>query len=93
MSNNIINNKANNNAVYCLFLEMDQESLNNCSNNKMMSIMPSINGDYNDVKNKITNGSIILIDDNLSLDNFKLFLSRVKNKDLDCKYLSEIIKE
>ena len=61
MSNNIINNKANNNATYCLFLEKDQEGLNNCSNSKMLAIMPSINGGYNEIKNNITNGSIILI--------------------------------
>lgn len=51
------------------------------------------NSNIIDSINMVDNGSIILIDDNLSLDNFKLFLSRVKNKDLDCKYLSEIIKE
>lgn len=43
--------------------------------------------------NLLDNGSIVFINDDLSLDNFKVFLNKIKNKDLECKYLSEIIKE
>ena len=41
----------------------------------------------------LNNGSIVLIDDNLSVDNFKIFLKNVINKDLKIVYLSEIILE
>ena len=34
-----------------------------------------------------------IIDDNLSVDNFKIFLKNVINKDLKIVYLSEIILE
>ena len=47
---------------------------------------------YNVISN-IENGNIILINDNLSLENFKLFLNKAKSKDMEFKYLSEIIKE
>lgn len=90
ISNNIINNKANNNAVYCLFTEKDIESLNNCSNNKMLSIMPSINGDYNMIKNEIMNGSIILIN---NLDEVNNIVRYVSGKGYIISGLSEIIKE
>jgi len=90
ISNNIINNKANNNSIYCLFLEENQEYLENCSNSKMLAIMPSINGNYTDIKNNITNGSIILINNVLELNNI---IRYIDGKGYEIAELSEIIKE
>jgi len=90
ISNNIINNKANNNAIYCLFINKDIESLNNCSNNKMLSIIPSINGDYNKIKNEIMNGSIILIN---NLEEINNIIRYINSKGYIISGLSEIIKE
>jgi len=90
ISNNIINNKTNNNSLYCLFLNKNNESLNNCANNKMLSIMPSINGNYNNIKNNIQNGSIILIKNTRELSNI---IDYTKNKGYNIVSLSNIIKE
>jgi len=90
ISNNIINNKANNNSIYCLFIDKDKQSLNNCSDNKMLSIMPSINGGYYDIKNNITNGSIILINNTLEINNI---IKYINSKGYKIVGLSEVIKE
>lgn len=90
ITNNIINNKSNNTSNYCLFLEKDYESLNNCANNKMLSIIPTIKGNYNDIKNNINNGSIILINNTQELSNI---IDYIKNKGYQIVSLSNIIKE
>lgn len=90
ISNNIINNKTNNNSIYCLFLEKDINSLNTCANNKMLSIIPSINGNYNDIKNNIQNGSIINITNTQELTNI---INYIQNKGYEIISLSNIIKE
>ena len=90
ITNNIINNKTNNNSSYCLFLNKNKESLNTCGNSKMLSIIPSINGNYNDIKNNIQNGSTILINNSKELSNIIDF---IKNKGYNIVSLSSIIKE
>lgn len=90
VTNNIINNKSNNNSIYCLFLKKDINSLNNCANIKMLSIMPSIQGNYNDIKNNLANGSIILINNSQELSNI---VDYIKNKGYAIVPLSNIIKE
>lgn len=90
VANNIINNKSNNNSIYCLFLNKDINSLNNCADMKMLSIIPSINGNYNDIKNKLNNGSIILINNTHELSNI---IDYIKNKGYIITTLSNIIKE
>lgn len=90
ITNNIINNKSNNSSTYCLFLTKDHNSLNNCANNKMLSIMPSINGTYSDIKKNLTNGSIILINNTQELSNI---IDYIKNKGYEITSLSNIIKE
>ena len=90
ITNNIINNKSNNNSIYCLFLNKNQDSLNNCANNKMFSIIPSITGNYNNIKNNISNGSIIHITNTQELPNI---IDYIKNKGYDIVTLSNIIKE
>lgn len=90
ITNNIINNKSNNNSKYCLFLAKDNNSLNNCANNKMLSIIPTINGNYNDIKNNIQNGSIILINNTKELSNI---IDYINTKGYLISPLSNIIKE
>ena len=90
ITNNIINNKANNKSTYCLFLKKDNDSLNNCKNNKMLSIIPSINGNYNNIKNELKNGSIILINNTQELNNI---INYIKNKGYLIDNLSNIVKE
>ena len=90
VTNNIINNKANNNSTYCLFLTKDSSSLNNCANMKMLSIIPSTNENYNDIKRNITNGSIITITNTKELSNI---INYIKSKGFSIVPLSKIIKE
>lgn len=90
IANNIINNKSNNNSTYCLFLNKNNSSLENCSNMKMLSITPSITGTYNDIKKKLTNGSIILINNTQELPNI---IDYIKNKGYTIETLSKIITE
>ena len=56
----------------------------------MLSIIPSINGNYNDIKNNIQNGSIILINNTKELSNI---IDYIKNKGYNIIPLSNIIKE
>lgn len=90
ITNNIINNKSNNNSTYCLFLKKDNNSLNNCGNIKMLSIIPSITGNYNDIKNNIQNGSIILINNTQELSSI---IEYIKNKGYNISPLSTTIVE
>ena len=90
ISNNIINNKSNNNSIYCLFLKKDNKSLNNCTDIKMNSIIPTITGNYNDIKNNLQNGSIILIDNTKELPQI---IDYIKSKGYTISPLSKTISE
>ena len=90
ITNNIINNKTNNNSTYCLFLNKNKESLNNCANNKMLSILLLTEGNYNNIKNNIKNGSIINITNTKELSNI---IDYIKNKGYTITSLSNNIKE
>jgi hypothetical protein len=56
----------------------------------MLSIIPSINGNYNNIKNELKNGSIILINNTKELSNI---IDYIKNKGYIIDNLSNIIKE
>lgn len=90
ITNNIINNKSNNKSIYCLFLEKDITSLDNCKDNKMFSIIPTIQGTFNDIKNNIENGSIILIKNTKELSNI---INYIKSKGYTIETLSKTITE
>lgn len=90
IGNNIINNKSNNKSNLCLFITKDEQSLNNCANNKMLSIMPSLEGSYNNIKNNLKNGSIILINNTQELDRI---IEYIQNKGYKIVPLSQLITE
>lgn len=69
IGNNIINNKANNNAAFCLFINKDDASLSNCSNIKMLSLLVNKNDSYNNLKSALYNGRIFLITNTKELSN------------------------
>ena len=89
-ANNIINNKANNNSTFCLFLNDDEVSLNNCINNKMLSIMPTIKGQYTNIANNISSGSIILIENTQELASI---IKYINTKGYNIVALSKLIVE
>ena len=56
----------------------------------MFSIIPSIQGTYNDIKNNIENGSIILIKNTQELSNI---IDYIKSKGYTIETLSKTITE
>ena len=56
----------------------------------MLSIIPSINGNYNNVKKELKNGSIILINNTKELS---LIIDYIKNKGYTITSLSKAVKE
>ena len=90
ISNNIINNKSNNKSIFCLFTKEDESSLNNCANSKMLSIMPNIEGNYNDIKVNLSNGSIVLINNTQELKNI---IEYINSKGYKIVPLSQLIIE
>ena len=56
----------------------------------MLSIIPSINGNYNDIKNNIQNGSIILINNTKELSNI---IDYINTKGYLINTLYNILKE
>lgn len=90
ITNNIINNKTNNKSIYCLFTKKNLSSLNNCANYKMLSLLVNSNDNYNTIKNNLTNGKIILINNTQELSNI---IKYIKNKGYNIVPLSNIITE
>lgn len=69
ITNNIINNKSNNKSIYCLFLNKEESSHNNCANNKMFSLYIDKFATINYIKNNLSNGSLFLINNTQELNN------------------------
>ena len=75
---------------------LNYSNIEACKERKYHIVKPSIILKNNNITNSINvldKGSIILIDDNTTLNNFLIFLKSTKTKDLKYVYLSEIIKE
>lgn len=88
----LLNKKELNNKI-CL---LDYSNIEMCKKNKYYIVKPNIilkNNNIVEILNDINNGSIVYIDNNLNLNNFILFMNKIKNMDLKIVYLSEIIKE
>ena len=67
-----------------------------CKNNNYYLVKPNVtlnNSNINQNLKFINLGSIILIDDNLTLENLIIFLNLIKKSDIKIVYLSELIKE
>lgn len=69
ISNNIIKRIANNEPKYCITKEKNKDIINVCSYSNMNTIIPSINGNLNEVKQNLENGSTILFDTNINTVN------------------------
>ena len=90
ISNNIINNKANNKAIFCLFINKNETSLNNCANNKMLSIIPKTNNNYTSIKSNLNNGNIFLIENTMELNTI---IEYILSKGYNIVPLSQLITE
>ena len=89
INNNIINNKANNKSLFCLFTDKNETSLNNCANNKMLSLITThIN--YQKLKTNLNSGNFYLIDNTMELD---IIVEYIVSKGYNIVPLSELITE
>lgn len=89
ITNNIINNKSNNKSIYCLYKQKDDNSLNNCANIKMFSILTKDTNYYN-IKNNLENGSIFLINNTQELNKV---IEYIISKGFSIIPLEELITE
>lgn len=90
ISNNIINNKSNNKSIYCLFINKDKSSHDNCANNKMLSIYIDKFTNTTNLKNNLTNGSILIINNTQELNNI---IEYIISKGYKIVPLSKLITE
>ncbi len=90
ITNNIINNKSHNTSNICLFTKKDTTSLDNCTNASMHSLIPSINGTYQDIKNNLSNGSVILLN---NYQELPLIINYITSKGYNILPLSKVIIE
>ena len=94
ISNNIIDRISNNKANYCLTKIKDKDNLNTCSYSNMFTIIPSIIGNYNNIKNKLSNGSIILLDTNInSVNELSYIIDFINGKGYSIVGLDELLNE
>lgn len=90
ITNNIINNKAHNNSIFCLFLNKNKTSLNNCANNKMLSIYIDRYSNYYNIKNSLENGRLFLIDNTQDLSSI---IEYINSKGYNIVSINELINE
>lgn len=96
-SNNLISRISNNNAIYCLALNMEEEILNLCKENNLYTITPNIigkNNPYNNIKTNLNSGSIILLSMNKeTIKELPTSIEYIKGKGLNIVGLSTLLSE
>lgn len=96
-SNNLISRIKDNDAIYCLSLDMNIDTLKMCSNNNLYTIIPSIiggNRPYTNVKTNLTSGSIILLElNNETINELSIIIDYIKGKGLSISPLSKLLSE
>lgn len=88
--NTLINRLSNNKSSYCLVKDKDSEILNLCNSNNMYVVIPSITGGYYNIKNNLSNGSIILLD---NLNEIDTIIKYIKSKGYNIVTLSKLLSE
>ena len=96
-ANNLISRITNNNAIYCLTTNYNKKVLNLCKNNQLYTINPTIivkKDAYNEIKNKLESGSIILMPiNNDTVTESSIIIDYIKGKGLKIGGLSELLNE
>ena len=94
IANNIITRTMNNKPVYCLSKTKNKDNINVCSYSNMYTIIPSINGGYNDIKSNLSNGNIILLDTSINTVNeLNLIINFINSKGYDIVGLDKLLSE
>ncbi len=88
--NKILSKFNRQNSNYCLLKESDEKVLESCMNKKMSTVIPNIIGDYYEVKENISKGSIILLN---SLNNVSLIEKYINSKGYKIVSLSKLLEE
>ena len=94
IGNNIITRAMNNKPIYCLSKTKDKDNLNVCSYSNMYTIIPSINGSYNNIKSNLSNGNIILLDTSINtLNELSIIIDFINSKGYDIVGLDKLLSE
>ena len=88
--NVLINRITNNKSSYCLVESKNNEILNICNSNNMYVVLPNIVGGYYEVKNNLSNGSIIFLDKINDIDNI---IRYINSKGYNIITLSKLLTE
>ena len=88
--NTIINRLSNNKSSYCLVRDKNEDILKVCNDNNMYVVIPTIEGNYYNIKNNLSNGSIILLD---NLNDIDIIIKYIKSKGYSIVNLSELLNE
>ena len=94
IENNIITRTMKNKPIYCLSKTKDKDNLNVCSYSNMYTIIPSINGSYNNIKSNLSNGNIILLDTSINtLNELSIIIDFINSKGFDIVGLDKLLSE
>lgn len=88
--NAVISRIANNKSRYCLVKDKNSSVLEVCNKNDMYVVLPNIIGNYYSVKNNLSNGSIILLE---NLKDIDTIIKYIKSKGYDIVTLSNLLSE
>ena len=88
--NTLINRLGGNSSSYCLTKEKNSKVLEICQSMNMNTIIPNVIGDYLDIKNNLSSGSIILINNK---DNLDIIIKYISSKGYSIVPLSTLLKE
>ena len=88
--NTLINTLSNNKSKYCLVKEKNDSILDICSENNMYTIIPNIYGEYYNIKNNLSNGSIILLN---NLNNIDIIIKYIESKGYEIVGLNKLLSE
>ena len=88
--NTLISGLSNNKSSYCLTKEKNNEVLKLCSNKSMHTVIPTIIGGYYEIKNKLSNGNIILLD---NLNDIDTIIKYIKGKGYNIVSLGKLLSE
>lgn len=88
--NSLIGSIGNNKSKYCLSKYKNDEVLELCYKNGMYTVIPNIIGGYYEVRNNLSNGSIILLNNLNDIDNIVRY---IRSKGYNIVTLGELLQE
>lgn len=88
--NTLINNISNNRSKYCLLREKNIENLNECKNLDMYTILSIKGSNYNSIKDNLSNGKIIVLD---NINNLNNIIKYINSKGYRIVSLDRLLRE